>query len=259
MGVPFLDWQKNWFVRMGLLLTALSAVLYLLHYFIFRDAHHIFVFLLEDIAFVPVHVVLITLIIDRWLNWREKRATISKLNMVVGVFFNELGTALLKLLPAFDKDPGRLAPELKVDMSWRDSQFIEARMMVGNRRFEIDSRRGDLPAVKALLGGKREFLLQLLENPGLTQYESFTDLLLSVTHLSDELEHRPTLDNLPKADYDHLSMDIKRAYRHLLAEWLRHMNHLKRDYPYLFSLAVRTNPFDPEASVIIEIGDGEKE
>jgi hypothetical protein len=27
------------------------------------------------------------------------------------------------------------------------------------------------------------------------------------------------------------------------------MEHLKKEYPYLFSLALRTNPFDPEASV----------
>jgi hypothetical protein len=29
------------------------------------------------------------------------------------------------------------------------------------------------------------------------------------------------------------------------------MRHLKTDYPYLFSLAVRQNPFDPEASVTV--------
>ena len=27
------------------------------------------------------------------------------------------------------------------------------------------------------------------------------------------------------------------------------MEHLKTDYPYLFALAVRTNPFDPDARV----------
>ena len=46
-------------------------------------------------------------------------------------------------------------------------------------------------------------------------------------------------------------MDMNRAYRLLLLEWLEHMNHLQEDYPYLFSLAVRTNPFNPEASVIV--------
>ena len=35
----------------------------------------------------------------------------------------------------------------------------------------------------------------------------------------------------------------------LIKEWLVYLQHLKREYPYLFSLAVRTNPFDPGASV----------
>jgi hypothetical protein len=30
------------------------------------------------------------------------------------------------------------------------------------------------------------------------------------------------------------------------------MQHLKNNYPYLFSLAVRTNPFDPQATVEIK-------
>jgi hypothetical protein len=30
------------------------------------------------------------------------------------------------------------------------------------------------------------------------------------------------------------------------------MKHLKADYPYLFSLAVRTNPFDANASVEVK-------
>ncbi|MEJ2700855.1 MAG: hypothetical protein P8Z79_00265 [Sedimentisphaerales bacterium] len=31
-----------------------------------------------------------------------------------------------------------------------------------------------------------------------------------------------------------------------------HMEHLKSDYPYLFSLAVRTNPFDSNASAQVQ-------
>ena len=55
--------------------------------------------------------------------------------------------------------------------------------------------------------------------------------------------------NLPAPDRKHLEIDIRRAYDLLVKEWLRHMQHLKTDYPYLFSLAVRTNPFDPDAKV----------
>ena len=36
-----------------------------------------------------------------------------------------------------------------------------------------------------------------------------------------------------------------------LLQWLDYMRHLKADYPYLFSLAIRTNPFRHDASPII--------
>ena len=42
---------------------------------------------------------------------------------------------------------------------------------------------------------------------------------------------------------------MARAYGRLLGEWLSYIRHLKADYPYLFSFAVRMNPFDPEAQI----------
>ena len=40
-----------------------------------------------------------------------------------------------------------------------------------------------------------------------------------------------------------------RAYGRLLGEYLLYVRHLKADYPYLYSFAARTNPFDPDAVV----------
>ncbi|GAG66549.1 unnamed protein product, partial [marine sediment metagenome] len=47
--------MKNirWQIFLGVILIALSTVLYLIHYGIFRDAHHIFIYMVGDIAFVP--------------------------------------------------------------------------------------------------------------------------------------------------------------------------------------------------------------
>ncbi len=86
-------------------------------------------------------------------------------------------------------------------------------------------------------------MLRLLENQNLLEHDSFTDLLWAVFHLSEELTARSDLSALPDKDHEHLSGDIKRAYTHLIREWLKYMKHLKNDYPYLFSLAVRVNPF----------------
>ncbi|GAH18754.1 unnamed protein product, partial [marine sediment metagenome] len=75
--------MKNirWQIFLGVILIALSTVLYLIHYGIFRDAHHIFIYMVGDIAFVPIEVFLVTVIIHRLLNEREKRSIRNKLNM----------------------------------------------------------------------------------------------------------------------------------------------------------------------------------
>lgn len=101
------------------------------------------------------------------------------------------------------------------------------------------------------MAGKRDFLLQLLANPTMLEHETFTDLLRAVLHLTEELLHREDFKKLPDSDSEHLEGDIKRAYGLLVKEWLECMKYLKNSYPYLFSLAMRTNPFDSEASVSV--------
>lgn len=238
----------NWQVLLGISLVALSAVLYLLHYAIFRDSHHIFIYLLGDIAFVPIEVLLVTLIIHRLLNAREKRAMLKKMNMVVGVFFSEVGITLLKLLSVFDPQSGKLGVKLVVASNWSEQEFSMVKKYVKGYDCRIDIHKGDLQGLRDFLVGERRFLLALLQNPNLLEHEFFTDLLWAVSHLTEELSHRKDLKTLPNADYEHLSGDIKRAYIMLITEWLAYMKHLKESYPYLFSLAVRTNPFDPAAS-----------
>jgi hypothetical protein len=90
-------------------------------------------------------------------------------------------------------------------------------------------------------------MLDLLGNPSLLEHDEFTDLLWAVSHLTEELGARRSLTGLSAADLEHLSGDIKRAYGLLLREWVVYMRHLKEDYPYLFSLAVRMNPLNAEA------------
>lgn len=237
----------NWQVLLGLSLIALSAILYFAHYLIFRDAHHIFVFLLSDIAFVPFEVLLVTLIIHRLLTYREKRATINKLNMVIGAFFSEVGNNLLKDFAGYDTSFEKIRTKLIFNNAWSQKDFTQAIRLSRDYNYKVDSTKGNLADLRSFLVQKRNFLLRLLENPLLLEHESFTELLWAVFHLTEELEKRTDFSKLPETDYAHLSGDISRAYSLLVSQWLAYMKHLKTDYPYLFSLAVRTNPFDPNA------------
>ncbi len=104
----------GWQILLGLSLIVLSVIFYLLHYTIFRDAHHILLYLIGDIAFVFIEVLLVTLIIHRLLSEREKRARLEKLNMVIGAFFSEVGTRLLAYFSDFDPKLDKIRKELVV-------------------------------------------------------------------------------------------------------------------------------------------------
>ncbi|HHN81139.1 MAG TPA: hypothetical protein ENN11_00760 [Methanomicrobia archaeon] len=132
-------------------------------YVIVHDIHHIFIYMVGDVAFVPIEVLLVTLLIHR------------------------------------------------------------------------------------LLHEERDFLVRVLENPLLLEHESFTELMQAVFHLAEELESRKDLSSLPASERSHLSLDMKRVYTRLVTQWLLYMRYLKDHYPYLFSLAMRTNPFDEDA------------
>ena len=236
-------------ILMGMLLVLLSVFVYALHYAVFRDAHHIFIYLLGDVGFLFVEVLLVTLVIHQILSEREKRSMLKKLNMVIGAFFSEVGTPLLEYFRDFDRSAEALSAELVIDAKWSDEHFEQVRTVLAGHEYQVDSQAGDLAGLQAFLIEKRSFLLRLLENPNLLEHAAFTELLWAVFHLADELSHRGNVAGLSESDYQHLSLDIKRAVTLLVREWLSHMEHLKSDYPYLFSLAVRTNPFDANASV----------
>ena len=242
----------NWQVLLGLSLIALSALVYFIHYLIFRDAHHIFIYLIGDIAFVFLEVLLVTLILHQLLRYREKKAMLNKLNMVIGAFFSEVGGELLKIFINFDTKSSEITQDLIITNESFEKDFLKICKNVENHTYNIDSKRGDLENIKNFLKEKRQFLLNLLENPNLLEHESFTNLLWAVFHLTEELTLRKSLNELPETDYQHLEGDMKRAYHLLIIEWLNYMKHLKADYPYLFSLAVRTNPFDENASVEVK-------
>jgi len=91
----------------------------------------------------------------------------------------------------------------------------------------------------------------LLGNPSLLEHERFTEALWAISHLSDELSARPAPAKSGAKDLEHLAGDINRVYRLIVSEWIIYMEHLQSHYPYLFSLSIRNNPFNPEASVII--------
>lgn len=234
---------------MILLMLLVSIALYGLNYLIVGQFREIGLGLLGNLAFLPIYVLFVTLMIERLLKEREKEALRQKMNMVIGVFFSEVGTPLLKDGFCFLHEKNQLASRVKISAAWNDEEFRALALYLDSGDLGMDSRSSNMDCLKNFLVARRNFMLGLLENPNLLEHDGFTDLLWAVFHLLEELQMRKSLQGLPEADMDHLSGDIRRAYTHLLKQWIVYLQHLRSDYPYLYSLAVRNNPLNPDAHI----------
>lgn len=230
---------------------AVSALLYYIHYLIFHDTHHIFIFMLHDFAFLPLEVFLVVIVIERILTRREKQAILYKLNMVIGAFYSEVGNYLLADLLKYFKNREEIIKNLNISSEWTAKEFKQASAYAYNLKADVDIHACNLEELKDFLGQKRLYLLTLLENPNLLEHDRFTDLLWATTHLDEELQARPSLEDIPESDLSHLAIDIERMYDHLASEWLDYVQHLKSAYPFLYSLVLRTHPFQESPSAVV--------
>jgi hypothetical protein len=242
----------SFIIYLALAFLALSGVVYYVHYLIFRDVHHIFIYMVGDLAFLPLEVLLVVLIIERVLARREQQSKLQKLNMVMGAFFTEVGYHLLSTLFPYFENRAEIAAQLDITADWTRKDFRRAAAYAYNLKVDVDCAKVDLEALKGFLASKRTFILTMLENPNLLEHDRFTDLLWAVTHLDEELEARLQLSGLPEKDLEHLAGDIQRMYDHLASEWLDYVEHLKSNYPFLFSLILRTHPFQENPSPVFE-------
>ena len=244
--------DKKSTILLSVILVAISLSVFVIHFMVFHDFHHIMIYTVHDLAFLPLEVLFVSLILHRVIESLQKKQMLNKMNMAVGMFFSECGTDLLREIVLLDDDNEEICSKLLIRNNWEKSDYRKALVEVEKLEGDLLLSGSSFGHLKSLLTERRNFILRLLENPNLLEHEDFTDLLWAVFHLTEELIARGNLSGLPENDISHLEIDIMRAYKLLVREWLKYMQNLKKDYPYLFSMAVRTNPLDKNASPVFE-------
>lgn len=235
------DFKGN--LILGILLVSVSISIYLTQIFLFNDTKTTIFYFFQDMAFVPLQVLLVTLILDGILSKREKKLKVKRVNLLVNAFYVELGIELIKNLSVFILNFEDLKSEINQKVDWKKIKKHKIQKEFVKFQYKVDSRKGNLELLKSYLMNKKSFLLSLFENPNLMEHDVFTDMLWAIYHIADELNNREDLRDLPEKDMQHLSGDIERAFKLLVSEWTYYMDHLNKEYPYLYSLAVRRNPF----------------
>ncbi|MFG5873119.1 hypothetical protein, partial [Clostridium perfringens] len=199
--------QKKEFLMIGIGLIGLSLVLHYVHYLIFQDLHHTLIFLFADIAFIPMEVFFTTLVIDKLLEKREKEHLRDKLSMLIGVFFSELGTDILNTFVYADDNTEIIAKEALVTKEWNKNEFKNLEKLVDEYEYDIDIKKVDLIALEKKLNAQKDLVINLITNPMLIEHEEFSDMLMSILHLREELSSRCSHE-LEDYEIQHLAKDI---------------------------------------------------
>jgi hypothetical protein len=244
--------RAGWKILIASALASASLALYTAFYALHPDRAVVADWFLGSLAFLPVQILIVTVIVDGLLGRRERQARLKKLNMVIGVFFSEIGNALLAACLRVDRRADEIRAVLAPAASFPPAVLAETAARMRGWRTTIEPRPSEIEALRVLLVSRREILTALMANPAVLEHDRFSDLLISAFHVAEELAARQDLGALPPDDAAHLAVDVERVYPLLVAEWLTYLGHLQEDYPHLFSLAARTNPFDPRADIHVK-------
>lgn len=177
------------------------------------------------------------------LNKREKKIREQKLNMVIGMFFSELGTRILSHFTGYDPQLDVIRKNLVVKSDWSDKDFLDIKTLLDKYHYKVDPQKLRLQDLKSLLEGNGYFLLTLWENPNLLEYEAFSETLRAILHLKEELLSREQLTGLPDTDMAHIAGDINRAYALIARQWLDYYEISKRFLPIPFFSCNENQPF----------------
>lgn len=78
-----------------LLLILLSAIIYAVQIIFFRAPRDTTFYLLQDFAFLPLQIAIVTVVLGTYLKKREKAERLKKINVIINAFFSEAGTEIL--------------------------------------------------------------------------------------------------------------------------------------------------------------------
>ena len=218
--------SMRWEFKLGIILILLSFTVYAIKILVLGDPMETYFSIFNALGFLPLSVLFVTLILNQLLIMQSRKEKMEKLNMVIGTFFSEVGTKLLLNFSDFDPDLEKIRRSLIVRNGWSEEDFYRVRRALKQYTYTVDIKKVDFIPLKEFLKQQRSFFVRLLENPILLEHTEFTEMLRALFHLTEELDSRDNLTDLPETYYVHLARDIQRVYTQLVSQWLEYMKYL---------------------------------
>ena len=236
----------KWEVKISILLIIFSIFFYLVNYMTFHDTTFIEKYILVQLGFLPLSVLLVTIVLNSLMVRKERMERMEKLNIVIGSFFADVGKDLLRYISKYDSNIWNLVHHLGM-LKEDPENFYKLKELIEKRNYTVNFDRINIYELKKYLMEKREMVINFLGNPVIIEHEAFTDLLWMLIHTTEELRRTVNFDAIKPEDRDDLEDDIEMLYRLLAHEWVKYVHYLQSNYPHIYRYEIKTNPFVPHA------------
>ncbi|WP_449246028.1 hypothetical protein [Desulfarculus baarsii] len=234
-----LDWIEKLLIAAGL--VTLSTFLYVAHYFLFDSAHGPAYYadkVFSHIAFLPIHALVLGVIIDGMITFRERQGRKRRLNMFLGIFFRQLGADILAMASGLCQNRDELDAITVVHQQWGARDFRRARQGLAAFRPRMAADEKQVLALLDYLRQREGDILEMTRNPLVLEFEDLYHGLISLFHLIEEIHYRNSDQAFSPGELTHLAKDVGKSLKQLSHLWLIYLEHLKAEHPVLFHCQV---------------------
>lgn len=226
--------KNTYYLIVSFILILLSLGMFVIHYLFFGQGLNTAYYSFMNLCFIPINSLVVTIILDKLIDYKSKKEREEKLNMLIGIFFTEIGVKLMcYIISADDK-------KYEYDFDIEDLKTMKS--IVKTHNYSVNMDKIELNSIKNLLIDNNNLLINLVSNENLLQNEIFTNLIMATLHLKDEILFFEN-NGINECGKKHIENDVLRVYKSIIIQWISYLDYLQKFYPFLYSNAVRKNPF----------------
>ncbi|MGL4991966.1 MAG: hypothetical protein ACRC57_12535 [Sarcina sp.] len=232
------------FIKKYLPIVAITICFYAIYYLVLHNKDDIITSIMDNLISVPFNVLVTGILFDYILNRKTRKIEEEKIDMVIGIFYTEVGNDLLKMMVKADECIEMVRDDLLVTYDWNEENYENAIKTLDEMDYCVDIDKIDVNEMKLFLDKSTPLIIDLLSGNVLKNKIDFTEIVVSVFHLRCECNERMSGSELEQYEKEHLIDDIEVAYKLLAKKWYQYMYILQNEHPQLFVKALINSPFD---------------
>lgn len=226
-----------------IIMVTLAIIIYFVHYVIFGEVVSTVSGIVLSLAYVPIGVLYNFLVLSKVMKKSKQMKLERRMNVIIGSFFHEIGNEVMYSIVEGDENKEQLNYLCNASMDWEKKDFKKLLAIIKRYECKININNINLNKLKKTLHNKEDFLLDLIINSNLEEYDGFSEMIMSLLHLRDEFSSLFTNGVLNEEDRYHMTNDICKVYKWLLRFRVQYVENLKEYYPLMFMKLMKNSPF----------------